>query len=166
MIIEVGNIDKIDNSKTLIEFSDNFLYYLGFIKPEFRINILKNEILNNIPKVKTNINDLYIYIRSGDIFNNPNKFYSQPPLCFYVKIINNNKFNNIYIIAEDKNNRIIDELINKFPKIKYNKNILKIDIAYLIYAYNLVGGVSTFINSYFKKENIFYFILFYYYNHF
>ena len=53
---------------------------------EMRLSILKEEIMNNIPKYKSDSNYLYIHIRSCDIFIksiNPN--YSQPPLCFYQK---------------------------------------------------------------------------------
>lgn len=71
------------------------------------MNIIKKEIIKNIPEFKIKINSLYIYIRSGDIFiKTNNKLYSQPPLCFYQIIINNNiinkKFDDIYIIAKDK----------------------------------------------------------------
>ena len=103
-------------------------------------------MLNNIPKITSNKNDLYIYIRSGDIFIKPSPYYTQPPLCFYEKIIINENFNKIYIIAEDNKNPIIDVLFNKYHNIIYNKNSLKLDIAYLINAYNIVGAMSTFIN--------------------
>lgn len=132
----------------MIDCSDNFLFYLGYIKPELRTEIIKEELLNNIPKIKTNQSDLYIYIRSGDIFVVPNEYYTQPPLCFYEEIINKEKknFSKIYLIAEDKNNPIIEVLLNNYHNIIYNKNSLKLDIAYLINAYNIVGAMSTFIN--------------------
>lgn len=45
-----------------------------------------DEVLNNIPKYKANPDDLYIYIRSGDIFiNQTHPLYSQPPLFFIKK---------------------------------------------------------------------------------
>ena len=50
------------------------------------LQVIKNELLNNIPKYKGNPNDLIIKIWSGDIFIDhmePN--YSRPPLCFYQK---------------------------------------------------------------------------------
>ena len=146
MTIDLGEISNYNNSNTLIEYSDNFLFYLGYIKPEFRVDVLKDELLKNIPKIIINPNDLYIYIRSGDIFINPNKYYTQPPLCFYETIINNGKFKNIYLIAEDKNNPIIDILLKEYQNIIYYKNQLKLDISYLINAYNIVGAMSTFIN--------------------
>ena len=59
-------------------------------KPHFnRLKIIREEVLNNIPKYIAKPNDLYINIRSGDIFKKKiNHMYSQPPLCFYQKIIN------------------------------------------------------------------------------
>ena len=65
-----------------------FLFFPGYIKPQVRLNLLKNEIKKNLPKVEINPNDLYIHIRSGDIFKPPlNSNYLQPPLCFYKNII-------------------------------------------------------------------------------
>ena len=53
-----------------------------------RLKILRQEIINNIPKFVTNHDEIIIKIRSGDIFiNDTNPVYSQPPLCFYEKII-------------------------------------------------------------------------------
>ena len=95
---------------------------------------------------KNNRNDLYIYIRSGDIFLTAHPNYSQAPLCFYQKILVT--FRNIYIIAENKNNPIIDKLLNLFPNVVYNKNPLLIDISYLVQAYNIVGGkIKTFLDA-------------------
>ena len=103
-------------------------YYIKFIRPEFKVNLLKKEILRNIPKINSNYNDLIIYIRSGDIFIKPHRKYSQPPLCFYEKILKYNKFNRIFIISKDKNNPLIDIILNKYSNIIYNKNNLKIDL--------------------------------------
>jgi len=65
-----------------------YLYFPSYIKPQVRLNLLKNEIKKNLPKVEINPNDLYIHIRSGDIFKPPlNSNYLQPPLCFYKNII-------------------------------------------------------------------------------
>ena len=127
-----------------------FFYNFHGLKVENRFKIFKKEILRNLPKIKTNKKDLYIHIRGGDIYNHKNDQYyspdySQPPLCFYQKIIEGNKFRNIYIISENKENIIIDNLMKKYNNITYNNNTLEIDIAYLSYAYNLVGSMSSFL---------------------
>ena len=153
MIIEIGNKNDIKYRETIIDGTLNFFYYSNYIKPEYRADILKNEIIKNLPLTKVNEDDIFIYIRSGDIFSLPNKYYSQPPFCFYKEILNNFKFNNIYIIAENKNNPVIDKLIGKFPKIIYKENSLKIDISYLIKAFNLVKAPSTLIECIIQLNN-------------
>ena len=84
-----------------------FIYYQRTLKPEIRIDRLKYEIKKNLPKIIVNPNDLFIHIRSGDIFkykSNKGMSYAQPPLCFYQSIINIFKFRNIFIISQDKRN--------------------------------------------------------------
>lgn len=153
MIIKAGTINNILNPVTIIDNTLNFFYYNYNIKPQYRAIILKEEIIKNLPIIKINKNDLFIYIRSGDIFTIPNINYSQPPLCFYKTILKNYKFKAIYIIAQNKNNPVIDKLINQFPNIIYNENQLKIDISYLIKGYNIVKAPSTFLESIIQLNN-------------
>ena len=127
------------------------------VKTQIRAEVFKNEIIKNLPKVETNPNDLHIHIRSGDIFNNPRVtwFYAQPPLCFYQRILNEFKFRNIYIIAEDKANIVIDKLLNQYKNIIYKKHDLDEDISYLMYSYNLVASVSSFFTTIIKfNDNV------------
>ena len=136
------------NSNDLISLYYPHPYYRFLeIRPKNKFYIFKNEILKNIPFINANKNDLYIHIRSGDIFVNPKLgwSYAQPPLCFYETIINNNKFNNIYIISENKLNPVINKLLKKYPNIIYNQNKIELDIAYLAYGYNIVGSLSSFV---------------------
>ncbi len=79
-------------------------FYL--IKPVIKINFIKNEIINNLPKINISENYLFIHIRSGDAFKNkkPHKDYAQPPLCFYISILQNYKFQKVYILSENNNN--------------------------------------------------------------
>ena len=151
MTIEPGNRFNFENRHTLIDLSINWLYYFSYIKPEIRSEVIKQEILKNIPNIITDPEDLYIHIRSGDIFEKKihydDAFYSQPPLCFYKKVISSFKFRKIHIIAENKKNPVINKLIQDIPSINYNQNNMKIDIAYLVNAYNIVGSFSTFLFS-------------------
>ena len=125
-----------------------------FIKQKIRINILKDEILGNLPKVKVHSKDLYIHIRSGDIFSSwVIASYSQPPLCFYQKILHEFKFKKIYIISVDDKNPVIRKLLKKYRNVRYKKNSLETDIAYLTNSYNLVGSVSSFSLSAMKLNN-------------
>lgn len=114
---------------------------------------MRKEILNNLPKVKISFDDLYIYIRGGDIFRYINKThgdYVQPPLCFYNSILNQFTFRKIIIISEDKLNPVIPILLEKDPYIKYNKNNIKLDISYLVNSYNIISAASSFIVSIIK----------------
>lgn len=115
-----------------------------------RMNLLKNEIIRNLPRYNASPDDLYINIRSGDIFKKVmHAHYAQPPLCFYQKIINDNKLNykNFYIISNGKENPIVDELQKLYPKIKYIHGSPLEDASVLVNVYNLVLSVSSFSYS-------------------
>ena len=115
-------------------------------KPAFmRYKIIRDEVLSNIPKYIANQNDLYIKMRSGDVFlNNINRMYSQPPLCFYQKIINTNNFSNIYILSNGRENPVINKLLEIYPRVKYLNVTLEYAISIIINAYNFVMPISTF----------------------
>lgn len=129
----------------------NVYYYFfngfRFFRDINRLSIFRKQILNNLPRIIVHPNDLYIYIRSGDIFVFSNKVsitgYYQPPLCFYIKILDKFKFNKVYIISGDKLNPVIPDLLKKYSYIKNKGNNLKVDISYLINSYNLVSAKST-----------------------
>ena len=128
-------------------FCGNFgiFFYPTIIKSERRSIILKDEIKRNLPQVKINEEDLYIYIRSGDSFKiGGNTNYPIAPYCFYQKVLSNFKFNDIYLISPDDKSPIIGKLLNDYPKIKHKFNSKEIDLATLMNAYNLVNSVSSF----------------------
>ena len=136
--------------KSIGIFDKNFIFFQKVFKPEIRINLLKNEIKKNLPQINLTSKDLIIHIRSGDIFQyklNKDSNYAQPPLCFYQSIINNFNFSKIFIIAQDKNNPIIDILINQYPTIQFNNNQLEHDVAIMTNAYNIVGSISSFFTT-------------------
>ena len=161
--IEVSEGDDITNYFTekgfyYMTFLDNFFYYTTYnLRLENRFSIFKDEILKNLPKTVTNINDLYIHMRGSDIFENSDPEYApdyaQPPLCFYQKVIESRKFRKIYIISIDKQNPVINELIKNNKKIIYKQNKLEKDIAALAFAYNIVGSISSFLISIIKLNN-------------
>ena len=147
-LISPKNIDF--KNRNMAIFHKNCIYFQKLIKTEIRIDRLKNEIKKNLPKMKLSSEDLFIHIRSGDIFkykSNSYINYAQPPLCFYQRIINNFTFSKIYIITQDKSNPIIDILIEKFPKIIISNNQLEKDIFILSNAYNIVGSISSFFTT-------------------
>ena len=151
-------IEPYNKSETIInnvtEVKINFFfYYHKFIKTELRLNLLENEILSYIPKFQAKTNDLYIHIRSGDIFQYQIPHYPQPPLCFYEKILDNFNFTNVIIISENDKNPVINELLRKYKNIIYKKNPLIIDFSYLLNSYNIVSSVSSFVINIIKFNN-------------
>jgi hypothetical protein len=118
-----------------------------------RFYVFRKEIINNLPKMKINSNDLYIYMRGGDIFRSINvtcQYYYQPPFCFYKRVLNQYIFRKVIIISEDKSNPIIPILFKEYSYIKYNKNNIKLDISYLVNSYNIISGISSFLVSIIK----------------
>ena len=113
---------------------------------KIKINIIKKEILTNLPKVITNKSEIYIYIKSQYYFQKSNNLYIHPPYCFYQNILNNNNISNVKIISEYKNDPVVNKIINEFKNITYHKLNLKYMISYLVNAYYLVGTSSEFFN--------------------
>ena len=149
--IQLINSSVIDKKESNIyELDKKLIYQQKLIRPEIRINLLKNEIKKYLPKIIIDEEDLYIHIRGGDIFEynaRKNINYAQPPLCFYQSIIINYKFKNIFILSMDNSNPIINILVEKYPQIFLLQNGLKQDILILSNAYNLVGSVSSFFTT-------------------
>ena len=130
------------------------VFFPRIIVPQVRTNIIKSEILSNLPKVKIEPDSLYIHIRGGDIFKSSiGRYYSQPPLCFYEKIIKDNIFKEIFIISIDKDNIIIESLLNKYNNIIYLNNDFEYDISLLCHAHNIVLSVSSFSISAIKLND-------------
>ena len=108
------------------------------------IAILKS--IFNYPKIGTPLgdNELVVHVRSGDIFsNNPHGGYLQPPLSYYEKCIKG--YDIVHMIAEDTKNPVINELLRKYPTIKFKVQTLNEDIALILSAKNVVASFSTFI---------------------
>ena len=118
------------------------------------MNIIKNEILSNLPRYNASPNDLYINIRSGDVFiRTIHGNYAQPPLCFYQKIINENNYSNIYLMSNGHENPVVDELLKLYKRIKYIHGTPLQDASVLVYAYNLILPISSFPYALFRLNN-------------
>ena len=119
------------------------------VKPQIRTQYIKEEIIRNLPKVITDTDDLYIHIRGGDIFQSkePLAGYAQPPLCFYEKVINNNKFKHIYIVSMDRLNVVLNALTDKYKDIIFKQNDYEYDLSLLINAFNIIASASSFLIS-------------------
>ena len=154
LTIEYLSQDKRKNLTSLFRWP--YPYYLTLKRrPENRFEVIKEEILKNLPHPTINKKDLYIHIRNGDVYKHPKrgKNYAQPPLCFYKKVIESKKFNNVHIIAENDKYPIIKRLVSDYKNVNYNKNSLRQDASKLVYAYNIVGSISSFVTSLIKLND-------------
>jgi len=146
--------------ENLIPYQANFYEFNEYFKENLPINELYNlihtYIINLIPKININLTekDLVIHIRSGDIFL-PQFYdfnYTQPPLTYYLNIIENNQYENIYLVAEDYRNPVINQLLEEIPTIRaiigqnnnstvlnFNNDFIR-DLNILLHATNLVVG--------------------------
>jgi len=146
-------------NKNILCFYDIFwnLFFPKVVIPQVRTELIKFEILRNLPIVKIESDELFIHIRGGDIFRSATEnVYAQPPLCFYEKILNKYKnFKKIYIISMDRLNIVIDALLKKYKYIIHKVNNFEYDISLLCHAYNIVVSVSSFALSSIKlNENL------------
>lgn len=100
-------------------------------------------------------NDLVIHVRSGDIFTEefPNKHYVPPPLSYYKNIIEQNYFDNIYLIAEDTHNPCITRLLELYPKIIFKVQTLDEDINMILASKNIIISIGTFIPQLLELSN-------------
>ena len=131
---------SVNFDKAVKLFNDNFI--------PVRTYIFKDELLSNLKLIETKNDDLYINIRSGkDIFENenysPNSYY-QPPLCFYQTIIENYNFTNIYIIANGKENPVVNALLKLYNNSQYIHGSVEEDASWILSAKNLVLSTSSF----------------------
>jgi len=144
IIFDINNYQK----KDLIASYENDFFDLAInniIKYNINIKELFNKYIKPIIRdINYNYNnnyDLTIYLRSGDIFENIEIEYVQPPLSYYEEIIKRENTNNIILISEDLNNPITKYYNNYY---KYTKNDFITDINYLINSKVVVLGYSTF----------------------
>ena len=157
LIITKDKIDNLKKSNLIIDKTNNLLNLPSCFKIDSKINVIKNEILTNLPKVIVNKNDLYIFIKSSYFLKKSSDLYIHPPYCFYQTILNNYNFSNVKIISEFRNDPIINKLIYEYKNIIYEKIKIKYMISYLVNAYNIVGASSNFLNIIISlNENLLY----------
>ena len=167
IIIEPYKKIKCNNPKEILCLTRGLFYYFyPSVPPQSYYSFLQNEIYNNLNNTKSDSNNLYIHIRSGDIFKRKHHYrqYYQPPLCFYTKIINENKFKKIFLLTNGFENPNVKKLLELYPNIIYQNNELIHDINLLAHAENIVVSTSSFVWTIinFSKyvKNIWYYDLF------
>ena len=139
--------------ESLVLWRNIFFFDAEGYWPEDRVFEFASETLKALPEVNVNENDLYIHIRSGDIFRKwPSPKYGQPPLCFYESIIEKWGFKNVYLLIEDKKNPVINHLVKKYNA-KLVRTSLTKTISYVLNSRNLVMSFGTFLSSLLKLQS-------------
>lgn len=71
----------------------------------------------------------------------------QNNLFYYIKEIDKCKYENIYIICEDRKNPVVNELLKLYKNAVYEKNTLENDIRIILGTTNIIFSVGSFIPS-------------------
>jgi hypothetical protein len=96
---------------------------------------------------------IVIHIRSGDVLGeggvaNTNIMYADPPLAYYIDIIERNKNKDILIITNFKEASVpsilVTLLLQRYPKITLTSGNLDEDLGYILSASHLVISQGTF----------------------
>ena len=131
--------DTFWGTKIKIPYDENIKIINEYIKPYIDYELQNTEISFDT--------DLIIHIRSGDVFDKsfPLDTYVQPPYSFYKRIIENNNFENIFIISENYNiNPVIHKILNNFNNVRFLSNDLVTDFKICLNSKFFVNSNSTF----------------------
>ena len=94
---------------------------------------------------------LVIHVRAGDVFsgNDVNRRYGQPPLAYYLAVLDHDRWNTVDVVYEDLGNPVIAPLLEACRSrglvTRSNTDDLSGTIDHLLRARNLVTGRGTFI---------------------
>ena len=145
--------EEIISGKFYYRNQTNYPHYIYNKNNEEKIKLLKDAFLiKNVNKLDEN--DLVVHIRSGDIFNTCiNNDYIPPPLSYYIEEINKVKYKKLIILSENKENPIVDKLLNIYKNAIYNENSLKEDIKIILGTSQIIYSVGSFIPSLLKISN-------------
>ena len=142
-------------------------FYFTLPLPKFAMNhsyiyYFKDEFLKSIPNISLNKKDLYIHLRSGDIFkeSHVHQNYSPPPLNYYLDTMKYRKWRKIHLICEDNNSPYFPILIKE--GVSYRNQSFFQDIALILNCYNFVGSKSTLsvALSFLNRNNLSYYFTF------
>jgi len=122
------------------------------INKELAIKFLKESF-----KIKSNSilplgdEDVVIHMRAGDVFTvKGHPDYYQPPLSFYVNLLNEKQFKNIYLSCEDYKNPCLEKILKLFPTIQYKQRSLEDDIKLILSAKHVVSSNGSFVDQIIK----------------
>jgi hypothetical protein len=93
---------------------------------------------------------LVIHLRGGDVFGTRKpKSYGQPPLAFYVKLLDSEYWSAVTVVHQDEKNPVLEPLLEtcsarEIPATAHSGAVVD-DIAELLRASTLVAGRGTFM---------------------
>lgn len=130
-------------------------YYTEFPTPTQCTIATINNILRSIftvsPIPPIPPNRTIIHVRGGDLFDikhDVHKEYLQPPMSYYINIIETiPDSEEIIIISEDTLNPCVKAIKSKYPHIKYARQTLTDDIRLLLSASTVIDSYGTFCSS-------------------
>ena len=144
--------ERFDITRRINPCSDWFCLGIKEMK-DIYLKHIDYKFIEDIKKIE---HDIGIHIRSGDIFGgNVHWEYVQPPLDYYINIINKNPSKSI-IIVHDTNprkphwkNPVIDKLIeyineNKLQNVKIQSKSMREDMKALICSKTIICAMGTF----------------------
>lgn len=126
----------------------NYYEFFGFNNVGgFYRDFKKNLNLN--PFLDLTEQDLVLFVRSGDIFTlNDDSIngYGQPPLSFYEAVIETEKPERIFLLAEDDSSPLVNGLLSrKIPNLELVRLGMRGDFEYIFGAKKLAAGTSSLI---------------------
>ena len=114
---------------------------ITMLKPFFNYNLNINDSIDFQ-------NTLIIHFRGGDSMKGNHLInFKHPPYYFYKKIIEENIFENILLVIEDRSNPIIQKLVDNYKNIKITSNNQYEDFKIIMNAHYFVNSSSSFSSS-------------------
>ena len=95
-------------------------------------------------------NTLTIHLRGGDIFgSNPHPNYGQPPLSFFLRVLESQPWEAVRLVSEDKENPCVEGIVNwcnkhDIPLVRVGHNRIEEAIVELGSATNVALSIGTF----------------------
>jgi hypothetical protein len=127
-----GLFFDVKKTNSPIEMKEIFHKY---IEPIFRL-------IKESTDFELRSNEITVHLRSGDNFSkNPHSSYVQPPLSFYLKLLDNYNLN---LVFEDVKNPCINKLLLEDNVKNMSNSSLSSDLNYLLNSKNLAIGHGTF----------------------
>lgn len=122
-----------------------------------KLDAPRNRLHKNIQETILNKDTLVIHVRGTDVYNLKLKnkdskwggIYAQPPLAFYIKVIEENNINQLILLSDcKKGNPIVAKLKEIYPSaiIPYHQNMIQ-DFNTIRYARNFCCSTSSFATT-------------------